>query len=141
MSSPLVPQEPAPIRLASDVIVSALEKLGLFPDLALKAANDARLVWTFERLQECVLYVTSYKGKAPGIAMLWDHYLKQGRFPRAPVPLRKVLTDEEVCPVCRDDMAVCGGMHGWAAKFRGMAAGAIWSEPPTIAQDSEGGSA
>lgn len=112
------------MSLPPTAVQSALEKLGVYPDLAATAAADARLDWNITTLQACVGFAQRHQGTAPAGAVLWERYLKAGRFPRAgrsvAATIASIVEETAACPVCHDDLASCKGMHGWAAQYRDM---------------------
>ena len=86
---------------------------GLFPGLIRKALNDGRLEWTGAALEACAAFMDGSELDTPG-AVLWSQFLQHGEFPPVPEPEPEV----PPCPVYGCDLAICKGLHGWAAAFR-----------------------
>lgn len=109
---------------------AVLEWLGLETWQAEQAAADPLLVWTKDALVGCMESVVQSTADRP-VAVLWSALSKRHAIPgiKSKGVLRLVTEDAPyVCPVCKDDFAVCQGMHGWAARFRGKTPGEIVSE-------------
>lgn len=101
-------------RLAEDLVRAAIEQIGVFPRLAARAAADDRIAWTESALSACIGYVEMSTAKEPAGA-LWSQFLKHGKLPPALAVVPEV---EPICPWCKEPLAVCYGLHGWAAAFR-----------------------
>jgi hypothetical protein len=115
---------------AAAAVIVVLKELGLETWQAEQAAGDPLLVWTEDALVRCVQSVVQSTADRPA-AVLWSALSKRHAIPgvKHKTPLRLVTEDAPyVCPVCKADFAVCKGMHGWAATFRGMTPGEIFSE-------------
>lgn len=100
------------MRPTADEIIEALVQAGVFPEDAIAAAADPRLAWSDDTLDGCLVWVDEFRGDVPGGTMLWNKYLKVGWFPPMPAP-----DDTTTCPFCKGDVAVCRGLHGYAAKL------------------------
>jgi hypothetical protein len=111
-------------------IVVLLAELGLDHAQAETAATDPAITWDETAVKNCIAFLNESTADRPA-AVLWMR-LKQHHvpIPRTVKPDLRLLTDAGpfLCPVCKEDFAVCQGMHGWAAKYRGMAPAAIFRD-------------
>lgn len=122
---------------ATHEVIILLTELGLDHAQAESAATDGAIVWDETAIKN-VLGFYNEKHADPRVesatAILWSR-LKQHKVPepRPVKPNLQLLTEENpgpcLCPVCKEDLAVCQGMHGWAAQYRGIAPEAIYVQP------------
>jgi hypothetical protein len=100
--------------LAPEVVVEFLIGIGLLPLSAQRAAADARLIWTEDAIVACLHDIDNSGMKSPPAA-LWTNYLLRGQLP--PLPKVKPIPDANAidtsCPVCKGDIHLCHGFHGY----------------------------
>lgn len=118
------------IDVTAEAVIFVLEQVGLSPWQAEQLANDPRLEWSVDALDRCMSFLEKSTADRP-VAVLWSYLTKRHTFPPpAYSPQMRVVTEDApaLCPYCKEELAVCQGLHGWAAQYRGVSPAAIFPE-------------
>lgn len=129
--------EEVKMDIARADLIALLHELGLELWQAEQAADDPRLDWDVSAVQRCIQFWQSKQGSARNpTAVLWSQLSKHHTIPRGAAPSLHLITEDDsapfFCPWCKQDWAICEGMHGWPARERDRqrAERAAWAAIP-----------